>query len=383
MNDIWQEVYKSTLKFLVPLETKQTYMVIAKEALRLVGGGYASIFLFQGGELKRVYTTNKELEGIIPRQEGITYEVFRTRVPHLRHKDGLVSANNKFSDMLVQSNITIPLNFGHLSLGVLSIISKKGTTLTEEGLRALSLFGPFATLAIRKTQLLQEAEQAVAARNLLISLADHEVKNYLTTILLNLEDLKRSSTIKKTEEYKYVKRLDRSVNAIRNIVDEFLRSDRLKFANFKYNFANENIVLLCKQTVNDFAAEYKTHTFSFTNMSDKNEIMVRCDKEKIKQVLVNLMNNAMKFSPPNSNVEISLELNEKVVIIEVSDQGLGISKKDLSKVFKKYYRGRTHEKGMGLGLYLVREIIKRHNGIVKIISEVNKGTKVGFSLPLF
>ena len=382
MNNIWQEVYKSTLKFLVPLEVKQTYMVVAKETLRLVRGGYVSIFLFQGGKLKRVYTTDNELRKIIPRQQGITYEVFRTRVPNLRHKDGLISANNKFSNLSVQSNITIPLNFGHLTLGVLSVISKKGTILTEDDLRALSLFGPSATLAIRKTQLLEEAEQAVEARNLLISLADHEVKNYLTATILNLEGLKKSSALQKMDEYKYVRRMDRSVNLLKSIIDEFLRSDRIKFANLRYNFANENIVSLCERVRKDFSLEHKTHKFSFINFSNRNEILVKCDREKIIQVLVNLLNNSVKFSRHNSKIEISLQLDQKVVIIKVSDKGVGISRKDLTKVFKKYYRGRTQEKGMGLGLYLVKEIVKKHSGSLRLESKVDKGTSVIFSLPI-
>src|SRR5258706_25587 len=196
MSDPWQEIYKSTLKFLVPLETKQTYQVISKEALRLVGGGYASIFLFRGGELKRVYTTHKELKGII---------------------------------------------------------------LTKDDLETLSLFGPVATLAIRKTQLLQEAETAVEARNLLISLADHEVKNSLTSIMLNLESLKKSKDLQKKKEFKYIKRLDRLVKGINNTVDEFLQSDRLKFANMKYNFTNENIVTICNEVIKDFILSYKSY----------------------------------------------------------------------------------------------------------------------------
>src|SRR5260221_4400773 len=382
MSDPWQEIYKSTLKFLVPLETKQTYQVISKEALRLVGGGYASIFLFRGGELKRVYTTHKELKGIIPRLEGITYEVFRTKVPHLRNKDGLVSANKKFGNLPVQSNITIPLNYGHITFGVLSVISKKGKILTKDDLETLSLFGPVATLAIRKTQLLQEAETAVEARNLLISLADHEVKNSLTSIMLNLESLKKSKDLQKKKEFKYIKRLDRLVKGINNTVDEFLQSDRLKFANMKYNFTNENIVTICNQVIKDFILSYKSYNFSFTNLTNKNKVLVKSDNEKINQVLVNLINNAIKFSPQNSKVEISIESNKKLVTVNVKDNGVGISKKDLAKVFKKYYRGRTQEKGMGLGLYLAQEIISKHDGIVKIDSVIDKGTKVSFSLPI-
>src|SRR5260221_211658 len=200
--------------------------------------------------------------------------------------------------------------------------------------------------------------------------------------ILNLEGLKKSSALQKMDEYKYVRRMDRSVNLLKSIIDEFLRSDRIKFANLRYNFANENIVSLCERVRKDFSLEHKTHKFSFINFSNRNEILVKCDREKIIQVLVNLLNNSVKFSRHNSKIEISLQLDQKVVIIKVSDRGVGISRKDLTKVFKKYYRGRTQEKGMGLGLYLVKEIVKKHSGSLRLESKVDKGTSVIFSLPI-
>ncbi len=98
---------------------------------------------------------------------------------------------------------------------------------------------------------------------------------------------------------------------------------------------------------------------------------------------MNLINYSVKFSSYHSTIEVDVAVFDNKVLISVSDIGLGIAKKDLSKVFKKYYSGHVREKGMGLGLYLANEIIKKHKGTIGIKSKLGKGTTVTFTLPIY
>lgn len=384
--DIWQKIYNSALKFLVPLAPKENYIAVAREAMKLVDGDSASIFVFKENRLKRIYATDKKLRNIKPRKAGVVSEVFNTRTSFIRTKKDLVAANQKFADLYFESNIILPLNYGHVAFGVLSVLSKRKKAFTEKHLNILSYFAPLATMAIRKAQLLEEAEQAVDARNLFISLAEHEIKNPLTSILLNIELLKKNKNIHKLKEFKYIDRLDEITKRLVDIVDEFLKGDERKFTDLHYHFIDQDILALCHSALRELALQNTTHKFILHNLTSKKQIIVHCDENKIVQVLTNLVNNAVKFSAPKTIIEtgvkIILRTGYNFVSISVADQGIGIPKEDLPKVFKRYYLGRTRERGMGLGLYLAKEIVIKHKGKINIKSKVGKGTTVTFTLPI-
>jgi signal transduction histidine kinase len=382
MGDIWKEIYDSSLKFLVPLDTEETYMVVVNEAIKLVGGKHASIFLWEKNKLKRAYTTYDELNKIELREDGITNQVFRTRVPNLRHKDDLVAANKVFLQLSFYSDISVPLIYGHITLGVLSVLSAEGKKFDENDLHILKLFAPVATLAIRKTQYIQEAEEAIEARNLFLSIAEHEIRNPLAAISLYAESLKNKDSIKKLPEYKSIKKLEIAAKRLTNLVTELLQSHNPELLSLKYNFARENIVSFCRSVVYDLSIQYPSHKLLFRNKEE--EVYVSMDKEKMREVINNLIDNAVKFSSENTEIIIRTKLlkERNEVLVSVEDKGVGISKENLPKVFKQFYRGTSSGHGVGIGLYLVKEIITRHKGKIKIKSTLGKGTIVTINLPI-
>lgn len=111
------------------------------------------------------------------------------------------------------------------------------------------------------------------------------------------------------------------------------------------------------------------------------------DREKIGHVLINLISNAIKHSPKGSHVDIHVsEEKNKIARISVTDQGIGIDKKDHQKIFERFYRvegkKETHFLGFGIGLFLAHSIVDRHNGKIEIQSEPGKGSTFSFLLPL-
>ncbi|HCN36851.1 MAG TPA: PAS domain-containing sensor histidine kinase, partial [Bacteroidetes bacterium] len=108
------------------------------------------------------------------------------------------------------------------------------------------------------------------------------------------------------------------------------------------------------------------------------------DSERIKQVFVNLIDNAIKYTPENGTVKIVLTDNEKNVNIDIVDSGIGIPKKDIPRIFERFYRvdkNRSRDKGgSGLGLSIVKHILEVHNSSIKVESDENQGTKFSFNL---
>lgn len=110
------------------------------------------------------------------------------------------------------------------------------------------------------------------------------------------------------------------------------------------------------------------------------------DKQKMTLVLQNLLENAVKYTPPNGEVIVSVKDNKKELEISVSDNGIGIPDKDKVKLFTKFFRAdnviRMQVEGSGLGLFIVKNIIEKHGGQITCESEEGKGTKFIFTLPL-
>jgi signal transduction histidine kinase len=379
MGDIWKEIYDSSLKFLVPLDTEETYMVVAKEAIKLAGGGYASIFLLDNDELKKVYTTHEEHVNIEPRKDGVTYEAFHTGVAKLRHNQELVKANRNFEVLPYGSNMSVPLVYGHLTLGVLSLLSPKGRRYTEENLDVLSLFAPLATLAVRKAYLNEELHNALEVRDLFTSLAAHELKTPLTVILAYNDSLLKS--LKGEKQRKYALKIKRNAQRMKNLINEFLQVDLKNKGELHYNFKMIEIVTLVKKVVDNFIAINTSRKFTFDVPTKR--IFVKIDIEKIIEVIYNFLNNAVKFSPEGSEIDIKLSFDRGEFVLSVTDHGDGIQQKDLNHIFEKFNKGSSKKTGMGLGLYLSKQIIEDHKGDISIKSEIGKGTTISFSLPVF
>jgi signal transduction histidine kinase len=115
---------------------------------------------------------------------------------------------------------------------------------------------------------------------------------------------------------------------------------------------------------------------------DPNLPYINIDKNRIIQVLINVLDNAFKFVGENAKVTFTATYNNNYIIIVIEDNGCGISKEELPRVKEKFYKGKSSKSQNGIGLSICDEIISQHNGILQIDSELNVGTKVTICLPL-
>jgi len=135
-----------------------------------------------------------------------------------------------------------------------------------------------------------------------------------------------------------------------------------------------------------FAVQYYENQSSqkFVLNFSHTDLIVHADKDKITQVLTNLIGNAIKYAPLSERIEIDVSQTDSEAIVSVKDYGQGISKADCNKIFNRFYRVSADAKtiGMGLGLYICNDIIKAHNGTLSVHSELGVGSTFSFSLPL-
>ncbi|MBE9586233.1 hypothetical protein IM792_17395 [Mucilaginibacter sp. JRF] len=121
-------------------------------------------------------------------------------------------------------------------------------------------------------------------------------------------------------------------------------------------------------------------------LHQRNDIVVFADRDKIESVMVNLLTNALKYSPNGKEIHVNIERSASEVVVNITDQGFGIGEQDLRNVFERYYRVESidtkHISGFGIGLYLSAKIVKLHSGKIWAESTLGEGSTFSFALPL-
>jgi len=192
---------------------------------------------------------------------------------------------------------------------------------------------------------------------------------------------------KVSEKQKYF--LDQSMHATKRmvgLVSELLSISRLEERKITLNFAPTNIVDTISASISELQplAVRASVKVSFSK-PEKPVPMVVVDGEKISQVLQNIIDNAIKYTPKKGLVEISVKAEAENVVVSVRDNGIGIPKEDLPKMFQRFFRSSNtlalDSKGTGLGLYIAKVIVERHQGKIWVESTEGKGSTFFISLP--
>lgn len=230
-------------------------------------------------------------------------------------------------------------------------------------------------------QQLKEQEQQ---KDYFISVASHELKTPITSIKGYVQLLKRS--YKDTEDAflkKSLNVIDKQIVTLTALISELLDLSKIKTGMLHLKKETFDINLLIQQTIGEMKHINPDYEFRFTN---ETETIIYADRDRISQVLINLLTNAVKYSPNSGLIKITSTAEDNKVLIAVQDTGIGISKNDLARIFDRFFRveGKNEKtfSGFGIGLFIASEIIQRHKGEIGAKSEVGKGSTFYFSLPL-
>ena len=216
-----------------------------------------------------------------------------------------------------------------------------------------------------------------------IGIASHELKTPLTSVKAYTQLLHSLLKNEKNEEALfYIKKANLFIDKLNSLISELLDITKMQHGKLSLTISEFNFGELLKETVDFMQASSPKHTIYVKGNAD---VVIKADKERIQQVLVNFINNAIKYSPEADKVEITVSTDENNLTVGVRDFGIGIPAIDINKVFERFYRvqdNATKFQGLGIGLFISSEIIKRHHGEIRAESELNKGSVFYFSLPL-
>jgi signal transduction histidine kinase len=379
-----EKIYTSGLKLLEPLTLESTYETIVKEAIKLVGASYGSLTVPQDGEFKQVYSTLPV--SVSRRKKGFTYKAFQQRkiiIVEADQEPGFLDIYPNYKDLGIKSIVLIPLFYRKQAIGVLAVNSIKRAHFTKEYLSMLQLFGSLATLAIRKNQLYEETKKALETRDLFISMAAHELRTPLTAVHGYVQLLKHKFHGQDSVEGRWVEQMYWESVRLTNLINELLEINRIRSGELHYILKECSLKEITERVRNSFQFSFPQRNLIIEDQLKEGQDLVIGDYDKILQVFTNLINNAVKFSPESTPIILSLKSNHREINIQVKDQGLGIDKRDLPYIFDDFQRGKGHNKeGMGLGLFLVRDIVSRLHGDVRVRSKINRGTTFEVTLPI-
>lgn len=210
-----------------------------------------------------------------------------------------------------------------------------------------------------------------------VSMASHEFRTPLSTILSSASLLaKYKLTEEQPKRDKHVQRIKSSVINLNNILNEFLSLGKIEDGKIKAHYASFDIKEFILTQCNEMSDIFKTG--QTINYSHQGKSIVLLDGNLFKNILINLLSNAAKFSEENTTIYIQVSVNENAVYFQIRDEGIGISKKDQEHLFEIFFRGNNalNIPGTGLGLHIVAKYIEMMDGKIELKSELNKGTEI-------
>lgn len=246
-----------------------------------------------------------------------------------------------------------------------------------------------ATGAVGFLKIVQDRTREAAAlreKNDFVTVASHQLRTPVTSIVWATEALLRSENLQ-GEEKEFVQNAYDSAKKLSTIVEDLLSISRIEEGRFGYNFAPLDIVEFLTKTLQ--AALPQARRLGIKMFFDRPQAPlppVYADADKLNMALGNILDNAVRYNVKDGEVTVRVKQSEgSFVEVDVRDTGIGIPREEVSRLFKKFYRAsnalKFETQGSGLGLYIAQGIIQSHGGRISVESEVDHGTVVSFTLP--
>jgi signal transduction histidine kinase len=301
------------------------------------------------------------------RQPQIVNQVEQDR----RHFDKIDTTMN----FQTASLIAVPLVVQDKLVGVLEVLNKKEGQFNQEDQEILMALGAQAAVAIENARLFQQSD--------LVAEFVHELRTPLTSIITAASLLQRPE-LPAEPRVKMAQTISQESQRLNELVSVFLDLSRMESGRTALRltaFAPRSLLEECRQV-----AHIKAQEKNITILLEIPEFLaeIDADRGKLKQALLNLLNNAVKYNRPDGKIWIRAFQKPNGLQIEIEDSGVGIPADQMPRLFTKFFRARNVEDstpGTGLGLSITRQIVEMHNGQIQVKSEFEKGTLFSIWLP--
>jgi signal transduction histidine kinase len=279
--------------------------------------------------------------------------------------------------------IVVPLVSRGETLGVIGAAPPNGRPFTTDDLMLFSDLARHGSLAIDNARLYLESQQAVHAREEVLAIVSHDLRNPLNAVTLGASLLKMSKSLN-DEDREQLDIIDVSARRMSRLIADLLDVTRLEGGKqLPIEPARVEVEALFRETDELFRAQAAASSISLEFGLEDHVPPVYADRDRVMQVLSNLIGNSMKFTPPGGMISLRAEPKGEFVLFTVADNGPGIPKEHQAEIFNPYWQAKRAERlGAGLGLPIAKGIVEAHGGSIWVESEPGKGTKFRFTLPV-
>lgn len=382
----------------------------------LIAGDYSEVLDMQGGpEITDITNSINDLSEVIRlTHENLEQETKRLSSILSYMTDGVLATNRRGQIIMINDMATKQLGVKESEarkMNILKLLDIEDeydlrdliTKVPELTIDSQDENGEFLSLRVRFALIRRESgfisglvavlhdtteqEKEERERRLFVSNVSHELRTPLTSVKSYLEALDEGA-LSEPVAPDFIKVSLDETNRMMRMVSDLLSLSRIDNATSHLDIELTNFTAFITFILNRFdkiRSQNADKKYEIIRDYPINSIWVEIDTDKMTQVIDNIINNAIKYSPDGGKITVSMKTTETQMILSISDEGLGIPKKDLPKIFDRFYRvdkarSRT-QGGSGLGLAIAKEIIKQHHGFIWAKSEYGKGSTFTIVLP--
>ena len=368
---------------------------IVAEIERHVGasvGSRAAVGLFDpAANVLRFRHLHDDLPDEVGPSDLPTWQVFTSQVPTYYPEASRVAPElaSAYRASGIGSMLVAPITAGERRVGVLAAYASRRPIFADEDLVYVQLLADQAAVVLESRALIDEAtrvraqEEATRMKEDFISAAAHDLRTPLTTLLGQAEILERRfrDDPDRKAELAGVSRMVRTSTQLADLVQDLLEAARLEQGRVELHSEANDLASLAMDV-----ASQQANADERITVEASRPVVAEIDSTRIRQVLRNLYENALKYSPGGAPVRVHVWVEGHEGRIAVQDEGIGIPDSDLPQLFQRFRRASNVDDrrfaGMGLGLYICREVIARHGGRIWAESKIGSGSTFHVALPL-
>ncbi len=310
-------------------------------------------------------------------------------------------------DETTRSILCVPLMVKSELIGVLTIYNKKGADgFREDDMRLLSILASQSAQIIENARLF-EKEQAMKIEQLklqqeilfheveekrlrelsemksfFVSSVSHELKTPLTSIVIFTEMLQLQENITQHQQG-YLEIIIREADRLTRLINDVLDFTKSEYKVKEYNFSKVHLHDILNSVLRTMEYQFRMNKVDVHMQLAEQDFILEADADAVTQAVINLLTNAMKYSDEKKRISVSTFTSDSFVCIRVDDTGIGISKENIEQIFNPFYRvDQKLQGGAGIGLTLVQNIMKAHNGRIDVKSTLGEGSSFTLLFPL-
>jgi signal transduction histidine kinase len=377
------------------LELDQAFGAFIRELRGLVSFERVTIVLVEGGRAEVMAVAGRGTDEVFPPgsarpvRGSVLEEVLEGRLVYRASMDPPeFPEEEELVGLGLRSRVIAPLQVGPRTIGMLGLVRAEVAAFSPAELELISLLGRLVATAVQNIRAYEaerntadELRRLSALRADFVSLVSHELRSPMAAVIGAARTLQgRWRELTPEQRQSFLGLIGDETSRLATLIDDVLDTSRIEAGTFSFTFSDVDLGELLRDVV--AAAELAQDEVGLT--ADVGALPpVRGDRERLRQVIQNLVDNAVKYSSAGGRVRVSAMVDDEQVLIDVEDRGPGIPPEDQQLIFEKFGRssGGTAKPGTGLGLFIARSIAEAHGGSLDVESVPQRGSVFRLELP--